>query len=66
MIHIMEIKSVLVEQRPLETERVPVSGVGSKILRDRLPCVGRTGVEAGPGVEYPGTVAREKTGHLSE
>ena len=40
--------------------------MGSKILRDRLPCVGRTGVEAGPGVEYPGTVARGEAGHISE
>ena len=34
--------------------------------REWLSCVGRTGVEAGPGVEYPGTVARGEAGHISE
>ena len=34
--------------------------------RDRLSCVGRAGVETGPGVEYPGTVGRQEAGNISE
>ena len=40
--------------------------MGSKILRDRLSCVGRAGVETGPGVEYPGTVAGNEAGNIPE
>ena len=47
-------------------DRESDSRVGSKILRDRLSCVGRTGVEAGPGVEYPGTVAGNEAGNIPE